>query len=219
MRTRLDIDVGELPNEPEALYATADIVNVACGGHAGDDESMRLAAERAGRHGAEIAAHPSYPDRAGFGRVAMELPLATLAASVRAQCAALRRITEVRWMKPHGALYHRADADPDVAEVVVTATVAALGPVGILGPPGGALAEVAARRGLPFLREGFADRGILPDGRLVPRGQPGAVITDPLLAAAQARQLAERFDVLCVHGDQPSAEAVARAVRAALDEG
>ena len=157
-----------------------------------------------------------------FGRRPMEMAAADLEASVAGQCAALQAAAaaegaRVPWMKPHGALYHRADTDPLVARAVVNGAVSALGDVGIVGPAGGALEAEARSRGLPFLREGFADRGMGPDGRLIPRGQPGAVIGDPVIAAAQARRLVGSVDVLCVHGDQPGAVAVALAVRAELE--
>lgn len=223
MRPTLNIDVGEMPDEPAALVALAERVNVACGGHAGDDATMRRVVARARAAGTAVGAHPSYEDRAGFGRVAIEVPPEILAEQVRAQCGRLLAVARdlgvaVTHVKPHGALYHRAAADPVVAEAVLDGAEAALGPVAVIGPPGGALRDAAARRGMPYLREGFADRGLLPDGRLVPRGAPGALVHDPAVAAAQAARLAASgaFDTLCVHGDTPGAEAVARAVRAAL---
>lgn len=217
----LNVDAGEAPDEPAALLGLADVVNVACGGHAGDEASMaRTLALAPGR----VAAHPSFPDREGFGRRRMALVPAALAASVAEQCAALRRVAEglgrqVEAVKPHGALYHAADADPDLARAVVEGAVAALGPVVVVGPAGGALQ--AAAGGLGYWREGFADRGMGPDGRLLPRGTPGALLTDPMAAAAQARRLREggACETVCVHGDTPGALAVARAVAGALREG
>jgi len=225
-RPALNIDVGELPDEPEALVGAAEWVNVACGGHAGDTTSMRRALQRARDAGAVVGAHPSYVDTAGFGRTAQDIAPATLRAQVREQCAHLLALAQeesvaVAHVKPHGALYHRAAADPAVAEAVVGGAVDALGPVAVVGPPAGALRAEAERRELPYFREGFADRGLLPDGGLVPRGQPGALLDDPALAAAQAVRLAASgaFDTVCVHGDTPTALAVARAVRAALEAG
>jgi UPF0271 protein len=218
----LNIDVGELPDEPEGLVDAADLLNVACGGHAGDETTIRAVLARAGSRG--VGAHPSYVDREGFGRTRQELPIDRLAAQLVEQYGRLKRIAvemgmHVGHVKPHGALYHAAAADPALADAVVGAAVDVLGPVVVLGPPEGELRRAAERRGLAYLREGFADRGLLPDGRLVPRGEPGALLTDPARAAAQARELARsgHFDTLCVHGDGPTALAVARAVRAALD--
>jgi UPF0271 protein len=199
-------------------------VSVACGGHAGDDASARDAIARALRHGAVVGAHPSYPDREGFGRRAMTLDPAALRGSLDAQlarfAAAARALgARAAHVKAHGALYHAANEDPALAAMLVDSAVEALGDVAVVGPPAGALREAAARAGLAFLREGFADRGLRGDGSLVPRGQPGDVLHDPDLAAAQALRLANggALDTLCVHGDGPRAAEVAAAVRRALD--
>lgn len=209
------MDVGELPSESEALWSVPELLNLACGGHAGDVDSMEAVIACAARTGARVGAHPSYPDRAGFGRVRMDLPPSALRASVREQCARLAPRVRVHHVKAHGALYHAADADPVLAAAVLDGALDALGPgFRVLGPPAGALRAAARERGLPFLVEGFADRGLRPDGTLVPRGEPGALLTDPAAAARQARTL--RVDTVCVHGDTPGALAIARAVRAAL---
>jgi 5-oxoprolinase (ATP-hydrolysing) subunit A len=224
VRPDLNIDLGELPDEPEELYRLAHRVNVACGGHAGDEPSMRLACRRARAAGATLGAHPSFEDRANFGRLALAVEPADLRRSVARQCAALRTIgleesVAIAHVKPHGALYHAANADPLLAAAVVEGALDVLGPVAIVGPPWGALSDAAGVRGLAFLREGFADRGYSEDGTLLPRGTPGALLSDPALATEQARRLAasKRFDTLCVHGDTPHAVEVARAVRAALE--
>lgn len=216
--TRLGVDLGELPAEPEALWEATHVAHIACGGHAGDAASMAEALRRCARHGVAAGAHPSWPDRAGFGRRHMTMAPGALAAEVEAQCRALATVAAglgvpIGHVKPHGALYHDADADPALAEAVVAGAVRALGDVAIVGPSGGAL-EAASRR---FWREGFADRGVGSDGRLVPRGQPGALITEPALAAARARALVGTVDLLCVHADTPGAVQIARAVRAALE--
>ncbi|MFZ5480257.1 MAG: LamB/YcsF family protein [Myxococcota bacterium] len=213
MRTRLGIDLGELPDEPEALYESAQIAWIACGGHAGDAETMRSAVARCRKHGVLVGAHPSYPDRAGFGRTATAMAPDALRETARAQCAALRAIAgEVIACKPHGALYHAAARDPEVARALVGGVAEALGPVPIVGPPGGACAAIAPA----YWTEGFADRGYRGDA-LVPRGEPGALLGVEA-AIAQAKALAGRFDVLCVHGDSPDAVAIAREVRRVLRE-
>lgn len=223
MGARLNVDVGELADEPPELVALASLVNVACGGHAGDEATMRAVCARARSSGAGVGAHPSYEDRAGFGRRALDVPASELRDQVRAQCARLAVAAAaegvaVTHVKPHGALYHRAVADPVVAEAVLAGAADALGPVAVVGPPKGALHAAAARRGLAYLREGFADRGLRPDGSLVPRGEPGARLEDPAAAAAQALRLAAAgHDTICVHGDASGAVAIARAVRRALD--
>jgi UPF0271 protein len=218
----LNIDLGELPDEPEGLYASAHIANVACGGHAGDEASMRRAGELCRRHGTRLGAHPSFPDREGFGRRRMAMPPAELRATVTEQCARLAAVAgeAPRYVKAHGALYHAAHADAAVAETLVEGVRAALGDrVAFLGPPGGELQRIIALARFDYLREGFADRATRADGSLVPRDQPGALVADPAAAAAQASALATsgRVDTVCVHGDTHGAEAIARAVRAVLD--
>jgi UPF0271 protein len=217
----LNIDLGELADEPEELFTLATVANIACGGHAGDRSSMARAVGLAIAHGARIAAHPSYPDRARFGRVSVEMPKGALAASVEEQCAAIGAIaseagTRVALVKPHGALYHDT-RNADVAEAVLDGVSRALGLAAIVGPPRGALRELAIVRGHAYLREGFADRAYR-DGRLVPRAEPGALILDPSMCAAQAVRLVEEGEIetLCVHGDTSGAVAIARAVRTAL---
>jgi UPF0271 protein len=229
MRVWLNVDLGELEGEPEELYAATHVANVACGGHAGDDESMKRAAFLCLRHGTALGVHPSYPDREGFGRRALSLTAAATGDAVAAQCARLADIARasgsvVRFVKPHGALYHAADRDPAVAAAVVSAALRGLrahaSELTLIGPAAGALAEAAARAGLPYAREAFADRGVRGDGTLVPRGEPGAVIVNPARVAARARELCASGDVetIGVHGDSPGAVALARAARAAIDE-
>jgi UPF0271 protein len=220
----LNLDGGEHDDEPPLLYRLADVVHVACGGHAGDRASMGRVVELCMREGTEIGAHPSYVDREGFGRRELAVEPDRLEADIREQCAELRSVAEekgarVTSAKPHGALYHVAHRDPAIARACVRGIEAALGRVAIVGLPGGALEAEAIRAGHPYLREAFADRGLRPDGTLVPRGQPGAVLHDPALAAARTRSLLSNADVdtLCVHGDTPEAVAIASAVRAVLD--
>jgi len=237
----LNADLGEtvegLPTaDDEAMFAVISSASVACGGHAGDEPSMREAVERAARFGVAVGAHPSYPDRAGFGRVARPMDPEELRISVTAQLMALADAgADIRYVKPHGALYHSAGADPVLARAVAAAVVALSDRVGravpilALGP---ALADAADGTGLRFVREAFLDRGYRRDGGLVPRGEPDALLEDPALVARRAVLLARegvveavdgtlvRADAasLCVHGDSPAAVEMARAVRAALDE-
>jgi UPF0271 protein len=220
----LNVDGGEHDDEPDELYALADVIHVACGGHAGDEASMSRVVRACLAHGTRIGAHPSYVDREGFGRRAREVAVEVLAEQIRAQCSDLRRVAEaagakVTSAKPHGALYHRAHADADVARACVSAIRDALGVVPVVGLAGGELEKAARAAGLPYLVEAFADRGVRPDGSLVPRGEPGALVEDPAIAAARARQIAREHlaDTVCIHGDTPSAVVIARAVRAALD--
>jgi UPF0271 protein len=221
----LNIDLGELPGEDEQLYTLAHVANIACGGHAGDDASMRRALESCARHGTRAGAHPSYEDREGFGRTALDVTPEVLRGQVARQCARLARLAAsegvpVRYAKPHGALYHAANGAPALARAVVDGVVEALGRgVTFIGPGTGALRDAARDAGLAYAREGFADRGTRPDGTLIPRGQPGAVLTEPARARENAVRLATggTVDTLCVHGDTPGAVELAREVRATLD--
>jgi 5-oxoprolinase (ATP-hydrolysing) subunit A len=216
----LNVDGGEFPDEPEELYAIADVIHVACGGHAGDDASMTRVVRACVANDTRVGAHPSYVDREGFGRRAQAVAPGVLAEQIRAQCAALRVVAEregasVTSAKPHGALYHAAHSDRAIADACVRAIHDALGNVAVVGLPNGALEAAAKEAGLPYLVEAFADRGVLPDGSLIPRGQPGALIVDPKAAAERARTM-KGADTICIHGDSPNAVAIARAVRAVL---
>ncbi|MCP3098113.1 LamB/YcsF family protein [Myxococcus sp. K15C18031901] len=221
----LNIDLGELPEEDERLYALARVANIACGGHAGDEASMRRALTLCARHGASAGAHPSYEDRGHFGRRALEVAPEVLRGQVAEQCARLARLAReaqvpVRFAKPHGALYHAANASPALARAVVAGLVEALGAdLTLISPPEGALRDAANEAGLTHAREGFADRGTRPDGSLIPRGQPGAVLTDAARIRDNTVRLATggTVDTLCVHGDTPGAVELAREVRSTLD--
>lgn len=220
---RLNLDAAELDDEPEALTPLAHLLNLACGAHAGDVSLATRALRRAREHRVPVGAHPSYPDREGFGRRALDLPLDVLAATLRAQLTWLRDLAHdeglgLSHVKPHGALYHAATARPDVAACLCDVTADTLGAVTLVGMAHGALHAAARTRGWLFLREGFADRGYTPDGGLIPRGAPGDVITDVDAVRAQVRRLARAGDIdtVCVHGDGAHALRIARAVREAL---
>jgi UPF0271 protein len=221
----LNVDLGELPDEPDLLYDIATVVNIACGGHAGDRESMQRAVALAHRSGARIAAHPSYPDREQFGRARMPMPLSVLYEAIVDQVDALAHIVRqshaTLWgAKPHGALYHAAADDVGVASAFLDAVVA-VWPDGvtIVGSPEGHLEAESRARQLPYAREGFADRRYGANGKLLPRGEPGALIYDPDVCAEQAVSLAKAGSVatICVHGDTPNAVFIARTVRSALE--
>ncbi|WP_214468474.1 5-oxoprolinase subunit PxpA [Microbacterium flavescens] len=237
----LNADLGETVDgvptaDDEAMFAVISSASVACGGHAGDAASMRDAVERAARFGVAVGAHPSYPDRADFGRTAMAMAPDALAAEVAMQLGALVAAgADLRYVKPHGALYHAVTADRGQADAVVRAVADQSELLGralpVLGL-GGEIATAAASAGLPFVREAFLDRGYLPDGGLVARTAPGALLDDARAVADRAVRLVREGVVeavdgslveadaasLCLHGDSPSAVAMARAVRAALDD-
>lgn len=214
----LNLDAGEDPaalldGREARLYGLVDRISIACGGHAGDARSMALAVELAMAVGVRLGAHPSYPDRARFGRVAMDLPPAHIADFVAAQVGALAAVAAARGarlvhVKPHGALYHRAAADREVAAAVAEGVARVDRALALVGPAGGAALDEWRSAGFAVLGEGFADRAYREDGALVPRGEKGAVLADPEAALAQARRLLSRCDTLCVHGDNPAAEAI-----------
>jgi UPF0271 protein len=218
----MNLDAGEHDDEPEELWALFDVLNIACGGHAGNAASMDRVVRWCVASGRTIGAHPSYPDRPGFGRRTMAIEPEALAQAVAEQCAALAAIARehgrtVAYVKPHGALYHDVARSDVLAGAVVGASAQALGDeVVVVGPQAGALRDAATARGLRYASEGFADRRMRDDGSLVPRTEPGALITDPAAAAAQARLLAVRFDTICCHADTPGALAIAAAVHQAL---
>jgi len=220
----LNADVGEGPGEAP-LYTLVTSANIACGGHAGTDDTMRDAVRLALRHGVAVGAHPSYPDRERFGRVTMRLAPQAVTQAVTDQVAALVRIASVAGarvthVKPHGALYGDAGTARDVARAIA-AGVASVSPTLVLvGQAGSEALHVWRELGFPVSAEGFADRAYALDGRLVSRSEAGAVITDPAAAAAQAIRLAGDgvCDTICVHGDTEGAIAIASAVRRGLED-
>jgi UPF0271 protein len=213
----LNADLGEEVTDDAGLLAVVTSANVACGFHAGTRETMTFACAEAARRGVVVGAQVSYRDRANFGRVAHDLRSDELRDQVAEQVAILSEIagaegTSVRYVKPHGALYHRVTRDPDQAGAVLAGTDG----LAVLGFPGSLLLRLAAAAGRPSYDEGFPDRGYA-DGRLVDRGQPGALLTDGEEIARQAVALAPAVASLCVHGDSPDAVAHAHDVRRALE--
>jgi 5-oxoprolinase (ATP-hydrolysing) subunit A len=213
----LNADLGEGAGDDEAILASVDSASIACGVHAGSVSITIATALRCLALGIEVGAHPGYDDRANFGRAELPLSVAEIQAVVSFQVAALAAVAPVRYVKAHGALYHRCQHDPAAADVL--ALVAKEHGVGVVGQPGFEIIAAAKRARIPGHREGFADRRLRPDGSLAPRSQPGAVL-DPAQAAEQAIALAQtgRYDTICVHGDTPGAGQMAAAVRRALDE-
>lgn len=211
----LNADIGEGAGEDEAILACVDSANVACGVHAGSPSISIATAHRCRDLGVEVGAHPGYDDRAGFGRVERSMAADEIEALIAFQVAALAAVAPITYIKPHGALYHRCQHDPAVADALIR--VARAHKVGVVGQPDFEIVAAAARAGVPAYREGFADRLMLPDGSLAPRTQSGAVL-DPKTAAQQALRLAQsgRFDTICVHGDTKGAGQMAQAVRQAL---
>ena len=223
--------------DDDALLEIVTSANVACGFHAGDPKTMRAVCAQAAGRGVSVGAQVSYRDLAGFGRRYIAYEPADLTADVLYQLAALDGIaraagTRVRYVKPHGALYHAAAGDPVQAGAVAEAVRDYDPTLAVLSLPGSALLAAADRNGLRGVREACLDRAYTSEGGLVPRGRPGAVISDPAEVAARAVRMAVVGSVvaadgntvpvaaesLCVHGDTPAAVEVARWVRAALTE-
>lgn len=220
MRIDLNADVAESPDDL-ALLDVVTSANVCCGAYAGGEELMLDACERAVERGVVVGAQVGYPDREGFGRRPQDPTDDELVATLREQLDLLAEVadavgTRVAYVKPHGALYNTVVHDERQAAAVVDA-VAPYG-LPLLGLPGAASLRLAAADGLQVVTEGFADRAYTPDGLLVPRSEPGAVLDDAAAVADQALRLAPQVDSLCVHGDSPGALDLARVVRAALVE-
>lgn len=223
------------PVPDEALFALVTSANVAAGGHAGDPALIARTCEFAVRHGVAIGAHPSYNDREGFGRRRVEVPRAVLTAQVRDQISAVAAAARaaggtMTHVKPHGALYNRIVSDEEQARAIVEAILGFDSTLTLVGLPGSRVLVLAGEAGIPTAREAFVDRGYRADGTLVPRGEPGALVTDLGLVGERAVRLAVdrqvvavggtvidvAADTLCLHSDTPGSVAIASAVRAAL---
>ncbi|MEU6576505.1 5-oxoprolinase subunit PxpA [Streptomyces sp. NPDC046805] len=238
----LNADLGEgfgrwRLTDDEQLLSVVTSANVACGFHAGDAATMRRVCELAAERGVTIGAQVSYRDLAGFGRRAMDVPPAELAAEVAYQIGALDVFARaagarVAYVKPHGALYNRVVHDEEQAAAVLDGVTLANASLPVLCLPGSRLLELAGKAGLSAVTEAFADRAYTDGGTLVPRGQDGAVVTDPEEVVARSVDLACSGSVtarsgariavqarsLCVHGDSPGAVELARLVRERLVE-
>lgn len=211
--------------------------NIACGVHAGDPDTIRRAAEQAQARGVGVGAHPSFPDREGFGRRPMSLPPEQVRESITAQIRAVGDAargagTRLQHVKPHGALYNQAIADPVLARAIGEAVRRVDGSLIAVALAGSPMVAVLREMGLRVAQEAFIDRGYTSKGTLVPRGQPGAFVTDLSAAVGRAVRLAAEgsltaadgrpihvdADTLCIHSDTPQAAALAHAVRRALED-
>ncbi|MAW79716.1 MAG: lactam utilization protein LamB [Parvularcula sp.] len=232
----LNADMGEYADKAQqeveaALMPLVTSCSIACGGHAGTAETMRLTARLAKTHNVKAGAHPSYPDREGFGRRALSISLEELRLSLSLQVEALKGVLATENMmlshvKPHGALYNEAAKNIDLARTVASVSTGAV----LVGPAGSALESAASETGLRFSPEGFVDRLYLASGALTPRSEPDAIIADIEARAAQALAIAKgekikasdgapvvRADTLCIHSDSPGAVDTAKAVRKTLE--
>jgi UPF0271 protein len=246
--TRMDLscDVGEAADSvsaeglggaaiEERLYAHVTSVSIACGGHAGDASTMKAAVERALRWNVSIGAHPSYPDRANFGRAEMDLPAEAIVDAVCEQVRALAEVAaacgaRVAHVKPHGALYNQAARDAKIAGAIALGVARWRRDVVLVGLAGSLMLDVFRAEGFRVAAEAFADRRYEPDGSLRGRRFADALIGDPAEAAAQALRISRQgsaiasdgsqvtveAQTICIHGDTPNAAEIAAAVAAAL---
>jgi len=236
----LNADLGEgfgpwRLGDDEALLDIVTSANVACGFHAGDPSTMHRICHAAVAKGVAIGAQAGYRDLAGFGRRRIDYDLDELRDDILYQIGALAGFCQVagdrvRYLKPHGALYNTAAVDEGQASAVVAAVRAYDPALPVLCQPGSVLARSAVAAGLTVVGEGFADRGYRPDGTLVPRSQPGALVHEPAEVVRRAVRMAVAGEVVavdgsviacpvrsvCLHGDTPGAVELARQVRAAL---
>lgn len=222
--------------DDEAMLDLVTSANIACGFHAGDPSTLRRVCQAAADRNVTIGAHVSYPDLVGFGRRFIDIDEHELRDAVLYQLGALDGFaqvagTGVAYIKPHGALYHACSTHPEQAMAVIEAAHEYDPSMAVLAAPGSPLLEFTDSLGMEPVSEAFADRAYLPDGNLVSRSEPGAVLTDPATVAARAVSIAIDHEVvavdgshvtvharsICIHGDSPGAVAMARAVRAGLE--
>jgi UPF0271 protein len=223
----LSADLGEgSPGELE-IWPLITSANVACGGHIGDEHSMREAARLAKMHGVRFGAHPSYPDRENFGRKSLDIPPDALRDSLIEQISALNTFAPVKHVKPHGALYNDAHKNRALADVIIDAMQRISPTLAIVAPDHSQMAAAARAASIKVIREAFADRRYEPDGSLTPRSIAGSTLTVEE-AAAQAALLVREgaviardgtrvpvaFDTICIHADMPNAVDRLRAVKA-----
>lgn len=226
----LNCDVGEMPEAiaggaQEALMPSLSSVNIACGGHAGDERSMKTTIEQALRWNLAVGAHPGYPDPANFGRLEWNLPPDILADAVFEQILRLEEVAarcgaRITHVKAHGALYNQAARQAEVARAVAAGVALWSRDVVLYGLAGSSGLEVFRAAGFAVAAEAFADRRYEPDGSLRSRRYEDALIRDPAEAARQAVRIAEQgtAQTICVHGDTPGAPEIAAAVARALRE-
>lgn len=232
----LNADLGEGAASDEALLAVITSASIACGGHAGDEETMRRTVRQARARGVGVGAHPSYPDRAGFGRRSIPMPPEQLTEVLAGQIQVLSDIAEaegvrLQHVKAHGALYNLAAGDETVADAIGRAMLSVDPALIAVALAGAAMGDVFARLGLRVAREAFVDRGYTAAGTLVSRDRPGALITDPVEAGVRAVRMVQSglvtsvdgddvrvtAQTLCVHADTPGSPAIATAARGALE--
>jgi UPF0271 protein len=223
--------MGEIPahiadGTQESLMRSITSVNIACGGHAGDETTMKTTIEQALRWSLAIGAHPGYPDRQNFGRLELDLPLDEIETTIFEQVRALAAIaatcaTTIVHVKAHGALYNQAVKRPDLAGAIAGGVARFSKDVVLVGLAGSQMLEVFRDRGFKIAAEAFADRTYAADGTLRSRKFDDALIRDPVKAGEQALRIAKegRARTICIHGDTPGAPLIAESVARTLQEG
>lgn len=239
-RIDLNCDMGELPEAivdgtQEALLRSITSANVACGGHAGDERTMRTTIEQALKAGVAIGAHPGYPDRANFGRLELKMSAQAVADSIYEQVRALAEVaakcgTKLVHVKPHGALYNQAVKNRELAEAIAKGVAKYSKDLILMGLAESPMLDVFRKADFAVAAEAFADRRYEPDGTLRSRKFENALIRDPAEAARQALSIAQRGIVtahdgtevklsaqtICIHGDTPGSVQIAAAVARTL---
>jgi UPF0271 protein len=239
VRSSIDLnsDLGEGGAFDDQLLSLVTSANIACGFHAGDADTIRRTVARAQAQAVAVGAHPSLFDRENFGRTELPVVPEQVYDAVSYQLGVFQAIAEklgvpVNHVKPHGALYNMAARTPSLADAVVRAVAAADSTLLLFGPERSAFAESSRAHGVRMVAEVFADRGYTRQGALVGRGQPGALLSDPEMAAERVltmvrygkvysvdnHQLEIKAETVCVHGDTPGAVDFARALRQKLEQ-
>lgn len=237
MHIDLNCDMGEGIGNDEAIMPFITSANIACGAHAGDEETMRTTMLLAKQHGVNIGAHPSFYDRKNFGRTEMEISPQEVYNLVTEQLFLFQKIADaagatVHHVKPHGALYNMAARDASLARAVAQAVKDFNANLVLFGLSGSALVTEASLLGLKAWNEVFADRSYQDNGSLTPRSQPNALIEDEEKAVAQVLQMVQTgmvttasgkeipiaADTVCIHGDGKNADAFAKAIFYAINK-
>jgi 5-oxoprolinase (ATP-hydrolysing) subunit A len=225
MKIDLNCDLGEGIGSDEAIMPYITSANIACGFHAGDEQTMRETIRLAKRFGVNVGAHPSWKDKENFGRLEVEVPLDEVERIVSEQIQILVGIAKeegvtLTHIKPHGALYNQAARDLQLANAIARAVKSASVDLILVGLAGSRSIEAGREMGIRVAAEGFPDRGYNADGTLMSRGLPGALIESPEAVAQHAIELVKtgEMDTLCLHGDHPNAAENAKLLRQVLEK-
>ncbi len=220
----INVDVGEGVNNELQIMPLISSCNIACGAHAGDVETMRTVVKLAKKHSVKIGAHPSFPDKAHFGRSVLEMSCAALFTSIKGQIKSLMNVIRsehaaLHHVKPHGALYNRAAVDEDTAKVIVEVMKSIALPLELYVPYGSVIAELAIQENIPIVYEAFADRNYNEDLTLVSRTEKYAVISNATemfnhvikmirqqkVTTIDGVEVGIKATTFCIHGDNPKA--------------